>query len=321
MMEQIKDQKSKKTRKKWATQLINAPLIALDSPMKRYYQNAYYCSSVLEQEGKKVSSKYCNSRTCITCNGIRTASYIAGYGEQVLKFVDPQLVTLTAPTVQCYDSETLKHYIDAREFVWRKIYENARLNRKGVVKLVGIKAMEITARPDDYFHIHFHLIVEGKENAVWLKEQWLKHYQNAEHYLQVIKPITSKGGLLEVFKYATKFIDKEKKLVNGKIITGYKTVEPERTDLIMQALTKKRLISTFGGVRRVKDENVNEIVEETTIEDLKDVEYDTWRWLDDADWFSVMTGEKFSNFIPSKEFRKVFLPLNKKCPESLIINK
>jgi hypothetical protein len=305
IMMQIKDQKSRKTRKKLATDWINSPLSSLNSPMKKYYDRALGCSNILFQSGNTISSLYCNCRTCITCNGIRTASYIGGYGEQVLKFADPQFVTLTAPTVQCFDHETLRHFIDAREFVWRKIYHNSRLNRKGTVKLVGLKAMEITARPDDHYHIHFHFIVDGFENAAWLKEQWLKHYKNAEHYLQVIKPITSKGGLLEVFKYGTKFIDKEKKIVNGKVITGYKAVEPERTDLIIQALLKKRLISTFGGVRRVKDEDVNEIVKEVIDEDLESRD-DCWKWVYDSDWYSFRTGNKYSDFIPSKEFRKVF---------------
>jgi len=307
MMEQIKDQKSRKTRKKWATQWINYPLVGLDSPLKRYYQRAFYCSSVLHQEGQSISSKYCNCRTCITCNGIRTASYIAGYGEQVMKFAEPQFVTLTAPTVQCFDADTLRHFIDAREYIWRKIYENARLSRKGLPMLVGLKAMEITARPDDHYHIHFHFIVDGSQSAEWLKSQWLNHYTSALEYLQVIKPITSTGGLLEVFKYGTKFIDKEKIRVNGKMITGYKKVEPRRTDLIIQALRRKRLISTFGGVRRVSDENVNEIVQETTMEALEAVEYDVWRWIDDVDWFSQTTGEKFSSFVPSKNLRKVLV--------------
>jgi hypothetical protein len=307
MQLQIKDEKSRKTKKKWATQCINAPLIALDSPIKKYYESAYHCSSILEQKGKKVTSRYCNCRTCITCNGIRTASYIAGYGEQVLKFSEPQFVTLTAPTVQCYDSDTLRHYIDAREFIWRKIYHNSKLNRKGIVKLIGLKAMEITARPDDHYHIHFHFIIDGFQNAVWLKTQWLNHYRNAGDFLQVIKPVVSKEGLLEVFKYGTKFFDKEKKIVNGKIITGYKTVEPERVDLIIRALAKKRLISTFGGIRRVKDENVNDIVEQTVIEDLQDIEYDIWQWVGNLDWFSIYTGEKFSDFVPTNEFRRVFI--------------
>lgn len=302
---QSKDKRAKKTKKKMITEWINSPLVELNSAMRAYYERALGCCKILVQVGNVIFSRKCNCRTCIHCNSIRTASYIAGYGEQVLKFNDPQFVTLTAPTVQCYDSDTLRHYIDAREFVWRLIYKNASKDKKGVIKLVGLKAMEITARPDDYYHIHFHFIVNGLQNAIWLKEQWLKHYKDAEHYLQVIKPITSKEGLLEVFKYGTKFIDKEKKIVNGKVVYGYKAVAPERTDLIMQALLKKRLIGTFGGLRRVKDEDVNEIVKQVVDESLER-RNDYWAWVYNTDWYSYATGEKYSNFIPSKEFRKAF---------------
>jgi hypothetical protein len=278
----------------------------LRSKMINYYQNAHDCSAILYQEGQKLSSRYCNCRTCLTCNGIRTANYIRGYGEQILNLADPQFVTLTAPTVECFDVETLRYFIDARESIWRKICENARKNGNGLIKLVGLKAMEVTARPDNHYHIHFHFIIEGNDNAQWVKKQWLSHYKSAEHYLQVIKPLNSAEALLEVFKYGTKFFDKEKKIVNGKVITVHKSVEPERTDLIIQAMYKKRLISTFGGIRRVKDEDVNDIVQQTIIPNLEYVESDRWKWLDGVDWFSHARGDKFSSFVPSPEFKKVF---------------
>lgn len=303
---QIYDIKSKKTRKKLITQWINSPLIRLNSPLRKYYSNAYYCSHKLEQLGDSVSAKYCNTRTCITCNGIRTANYIKNYGEQVFELNKPQFVTLTAPTTWCTDVETLKYEIDRREGVWRKIYRNAKLSRNGKILLRGLKAMEITVRPDKYYHIHFHLIIEGEREAEWLKSQWLKHFLDASPRLQVIKPLTSREGLLEVFKYGTKFSNKEKKLVNGKIIEVYKSVEPERLDTVIQALYKKRLISTFGGVRRVKDEDVNEIVESVSIEDLASADHRTWEWVFDSDWYAHDTGEKFSDYIPSDELRNIF---------------
>lgn len=303
---QIYDIKSKKTRKKLVTQWINSPLILLNSPLKKYYSNAYYCSHKLEQLGDSVSAKYCNCRTCITCNGIRTANYIKNYGEQVFELNKPQFVTLTAPTIWCTDVETLKYEVNRREGIWRKIYENARLSRSGKVMLRGLKAMEVTVRPDDYYNIHFHFIVEGEKESEWLKSQWLKHCPDALPKLQVIKPLTSKKGLLEVFKYGTKFSNKDKKFVNGKNIEVYKTVEPQRLDTVIQALYKKRLISTFGGVKRVKDEDVNEIVESVSIEDLESAENRTWEWAYDSDWYAHDTGEKFSDFIPSDALKEVF---------------
>jgi hypothetical protein len=303
----VPNPKAKKTRKKLVSQWINGSLMALDSPLKSYYQRAFFCSHRLYQKGQSVSSKYCNCRTCIICNAIRTAHYLNHYGSQVLDFNDAQFLTLTAPTVQCYDSDTLRHFIDAREFVWRKICENARVGQKGKIFLKGIRAMEITSRPDDRYHIHFHFIIEGKNNAEWVKEKWLKHYKEAEPYLQVIKPLTTKKGLLEVFKYGTKFINKKKLEINGKMVDYYEKVEPEKTDLIIRSLRNKHLISTFGGIRGLKNDDVNEIVEETPIEDLKDIEYLIWDWQRDSDWFDTMNGEKFSDFIASDGFKKVFL--------------
>jgi hypothetical protein len=303
---QIYDRKSKKTRKKLLTQWINSPLIKLNSPLKKYYSNAFYCSHKLQQLGDSVSAKYCNCRTCITCNGIRTANYIKNYGEQVFELHSPQFVTLTAKTIWCTDVETLRYEIQRREGIWRKIYDNAKKLKDGKFLLKGLKAMEVTVRPDDHYHIHFHFIIEGEKQAEWLKSQWLRHFSDAMPYLQVIKPLISREGLLEVFKYGTKFSSKEKKFINGKIIEIYKTVEPHRLDTVIQALYKKRLISTFGGIIRVKDEDINEIVESVSIEDLESAEDRTWEWAYDSDWYAHDTGEKFSDFIPSDALRKVF---------------
>lgn len=303
---QIYDSKSKKTRKKLVTQWINLPLVLLKSKLHKYYQNAYYCSHKLEQLGNSVSSKYCNCRTCITCNGIRTANYIKNYGEQIFELESPQFVTLTAPTIWCTDSETLRYEVDRREGIWRKIYKNAASLRSGKILLRGLKSMEVTVRPDDYYHIHFHFIIQGLREAEWVKSQWLRHFPDAMPYLQVIKPLTSREGLLEVFKYGTKFSNKEKKLVNGKIIEVYKTVEPHRLNTVIEALYKKPLIAPFGGIRKVKDEDVNEIVESVSMEDLASEDNRTWEWAYESDWYAHDTGEKFSDFVPSEHLISVF---------------
>lgn len=303
---QISDKKSKKTRKKLVTELINSPLIQLDSPLKKYYQNAYYCSSILEQSGDAVSSKYCNSRTCLTCNGIRTAMYIKNYGDQIFSLPDVQFVTLTAPTIWCTDVLTLRYEVKRREGIWRKIYKNSFSQRSGKVLLRGLKSMEVTVRPDNYYHIHFHFIISGKKESEWLKNQWLKHFPDALSRLQVIKPLVTKEGLLEVFKYGTKFSEKEKKLINGEVREVYKRVEPHRLDTVIQALYKKPLISPFGGIKRIKDDNVNDVVKKMSIEDLLAQEHRIWRWVTESDWYATDTGEKFSDFIASDILKNIF---------------
>lgn len=301
-MKQITDQKSKKTRKKAITRGINIDLIRLDSPKKKYYQRAYHCSDKLIQVGSSIQSHYCNCRTCLTCNGKRTAAYIDYYGEQILALSDPQFVTLTSVTVECHEVDTLRYYIDSREETWKKIRKNA--SKQGI-RLVGMKSMEVTARPDEKYHIHFHFIIEGKDNAEWVKKQWLNHNPNALEYLQKIYPINSKQALLEVFKYGTKFADKSyTRLPNGSKKEEWVKVEARRIDFIIQALWKKRLISVFGGIKRLRDDDVNEIKNDVVVE-IEDKIYDEWIWKD-IDWFSVSGGDKFSAYTITSNMKKVF---------------
>ena len=305
---ETQNRRSKKTRKKIATQLINMPLILLDSPLKSMYERAYHCECQMYQEGKKLVSRKCNGRTCLSCNGKRTAAYIRHFAEQLLNLNDKQFLTLTAPTVECHDVETLRHYIEAREYIWRKIYLNSVKNHKGKFDLKGMKAMEITARPDNHYHIHFHFIIEGKETALWLIKQWLMHYQNAGRKQQVVKPITSAKALLEVFKYGTKFMNKiKKKTQQGEYIEVYEKVPGHRTDMIMQALFRKKLISCFGGIRKMKSDDVNEMEVEGGLDYFDTPGRDGLKWYDDIkNWLSESTGDKFSGFIPTNEFIKAF---------------
>jgi hypothetical protein len=314
-MEQSKAEKSgtqslrsKKTRKKIVTQLINMPLILRDSPLKKMYSRAYHCESRMFQVGKKLTSKKCNSRSCVSCNGKRTAGYIRHYGEQLLALSDAQFVTLTRPTVQCNKVDTLKAHIKDMEGIWRKIHLNSVKNHKGKFDLKGMKSMEVTARPDDHYHPHFHLIVQGKENADWVVKQWLKYCKTALPSCQVIIPITSNDALLEVFKYGTKFMNKiKKKTQQGEYIEVYEKVPAERTDFIMQALYKKPLISCFGGIRKIESEDVNEIEVKGGLDYFDTPSDDCFEWQNYAEnWISQNTDEKFSDFILSDEFRKAF---------------
>ena len=90
------------------------------------------------------------------------------------------------------------------------------------------------------------------------------------------------------------------------MVERWKRVEPERTDLIIQALMKKRLISLFGGIRKMETEDVNQMDNEQIIE-IEDKIYDEWLWKD-IDWFSVFSGEKFSNYELSENIKRVFNP-------------
>ena len=94
----------KRARSKWYTsqvipKILNyAKHVAKDEPMRKYFQSAYYCSHILTQRGKKLTTKYCNNRLCNMCNRIRTGKLMNGYVGQ-LEGRKLHFVTLTIPNV------------------------------------------------------------------------------------------------------------------------------------------------------------------------------------------------------------------------------
>ena len=71
-----------------------------DSKLFKSYRATLSCSSVLQQNGKKLTTLYCKNRWCAVCNRIRTAKLIGGYSEQLEEFKEPYFVTLTKKTVK-----------------------------------------------------------------------------------------------------------------------------------------------------------------------------------------------------------------------------
>ena len=70
---------TRRAKAKFLSNAINFPLIDLKSPLKKSYWQTWHCTSVLLQEGQKITSQYCNNRWCIVCNRIRTAKMINKY--------------------------------------------------------------------------------------------------------------------------------------------------------------------------------------------------------------------------------------------------
>ena len=136
-------------------------LIDLKSPLLKSYWQTYHCTNAILQEGKKLKSKYCNQRWCLTCNRIRTAKIINGYKSEIDKFNSPHFVTLTIPNVKAKD---LKKSIEEMNKTISKINNN--LKRRHSTKIKALRKYECTynSKRNDY-HPHFHLIVDGKEES------------------------------------------------------------------------------------------------------------------------------------------------------------
>lgn len=286
----------KRARQKSIGKVLMLGLIDRHSLLERAYKLTYgFCAEVLLHDETKITSRYCGYRWCPVCNRIRTAKLIDGYQTAFSQFKDPYMVTLTAPTG---DLSQLPDELEKRKAVWSAIlkYHKTLYNRHQVTfKLNGIKKLEVSPRPDGQCHPHYHLIVDGLEQAKFIKRQWLYRMPSADHRLQDIRK-ADKSSLIELFKYVSKYWSKDKK--TGKIVIG----TPHQMDQIFQALKNKRTIRPFGKVRMVSDE-----VEKLRSEEIADVtpRVDISLW-DQAvmDWIDTY-GECISGYKPTEKDKQL----------------
>ena len=280
----------KRAKSKYITNQYLFKLIDLDSPLKKSYWNTFHCSSVLLQKDKKITSTYCNNRFCITCNRIRTAKLINGYTSEFEKFKKPYFVTLTIPNVY---AETLKYTIDTMLSNFRKItnYIGKRSRLDKMDRLVAIRKIEVTYNEvSNTYHPHLHIIVDGIQNAEYMRKRWLEMYTDARDFAQDIRK-ADKNSMIELFKYTTKIITKTKQ--KGIII------DARSLDIIFQAMYKRRTFQTYG-IQRV-NEDIDELQsqEYTDIEEYDSVIYE----YAGNDWYNTETGEELTGYTPG-EFEK-----------------
>lgn len=274
------------------------------SGMEKAYWRTWHCASVIEQKGKKLTSKYCGSRWCLVCNRIRTAKMIRGYGDTLNSFDQPMFVTLTIPNVKDVD---LKKTIENMIVTFRKIQKNLKFRK---INMIGVRKLECTYNTEtDEYHPHFHFIVDGLSEAEELVNGWLKSYPSANRGAQDIAPAT-KGSVLELFKYTTKLVNSLGKKKKGKLAKTSQIVSVKALDVIFSAMQGKRTFQPFG-IKKAKDlENCEEItdLDAQLYEQLEVDRVQRWRWLIDG-WASVDdlmdTGEVVYlgslRFIPTKK--------------------
>lgn len=281
----------KKARKKYFSYHLAINLYRLKKPLEKSYQNTLHCSSILYQEGNKIITKYCKNRWCLVCNSIRTAKLINGYLPSINEFLTPYFVTLTVPTCA---SDKLSRRIKKMQEVWAKLINISKYYKIG---LKGIKKAECTVRPDGQFHYHFHIILEGQEQAKWLITNWLKYTKEmgSRKPAQDMRPLKNLvGGALELFKYFTKILVKDK-------TTGKSYVDYNGLDIIFTALQKQRIYSTFGGIKSIPEEVAN-----ITSQDIKDSDKIFWIYQSSLyDWIDENTGELLTGYIPTNSFKQL----------------
>lgn len=255
-----------------------------NSPLKKAYMNTYNCNAVKHYDGDKLRGTYCKNRWCITCNRIRTAVNILNYGAQISAMGQPFFVTLTRKT--CTEEE-LPTQMKKFEEDWRKIYNYSKMKKKepykNGIRLIGIRSMECTLRPDNRYHYHYHFIIDGWNNAEWLRSQWLRRNPDSSPNAQDVR-IANAGAMLELFKYAVKL---SKELLNEK--PNFK-----RLDAVFRAFKGKRTLSAFGGIKTAKNDEDFDL-ESQEVKDLHlrfGNDESIWKWNKEIyDWMNVETGE------------------------------
>lgn len=276
----------KRAKKKYVSNSLALALAEVpNTPLRTSYWNTWHCSEVIEVADGRATSAYCKNRWCLQCQSIRIATLINKYRAAIEELPDPYFVTLTAPNVEGWD---LKNEIERFRECWRKITHAGR-QRKG---FKGLRKCECTARPGNEFHYHFHIIVDGKENAEWLLKRWLRLnlHVNASPKAQDLRPL-DKNGLVELFKYFTK-------------LTAYDTQEkrrkmqdPRALDLIFQSMRGTRVFQSFGGFVAIDEEEFDMTAENTELAN------GVYAWYS-SDWFKMeVDGSRsetgITGFVPS----------------------
>jgi len=237
----IKNTFTKRAERKAFTEEQMLHLIALHSPLEEKYRETLQCGDrVVECGGKytgeiKYQTMYCQKRWCAVCVNRRISHLLDAYTPALDALTDPQLVTLTIPAVQI----TYKHITEAVDLMYYNFKRAKDRMRKRGYTLTGIRKLESnyntiakTANP------HFHLIVEGAEEAEILQKYWLEYYPYASENAQNITPATE-GTLFEIFKYQAKQVCK-----TGVFVA-------EHLDIIYQAFQDRRTLQSFGSFKKV----------------------------------------------------------------------
>lgn len=285
----------KRARRKYFTvglvlALVNASKKNPYSTLTTSYWRTYRCVSTLALfEDGKIVGDYCKCRWCMVCNAIRTANYINRYSPVLSSWTDSHLVTLTLPNC---NRENLCSTIDSMQKCFSLIMNTQKKKfqrSKSSFKLVGIRKMECTYNSvrNDY-HPHYHVIVEKKEMANVLLEEWLKRNPTANIKAQDVRKADS-GAVQELFKYMTKVIASGGK--NGKID---RRIFAAPLDVIFNAMVRRRVVQPFG-FRLPK--SLEEPSEETDVNTLLGI----MSWQQDiADWVDYETGETLSGYVPNE---------------------
>lgn len=295
----------KRARRKYLSSHLSVQLTEhakfINSVLEKSYRNSIYCCKTLTSNPDgSITGNYCKTRWCLICNSIRTAQHIIAYSPIISSWHDPHFVTLTEKN--CKGSD-LSERITAmtKIFVQIKNKNRQRIFRNTSVKpLVGIRKLECTYnyRTDEY-NPHFHLIVNSRQTAEFIHNEWLNRNSLAGIKGQDVRK-ADLNSCMELFKYMTKILVKTSGSLDAKTL-----IHSPSLDIIFNAMRRRRTIQTFGfkktPVADVLDENdpcLTDKIDRLTV--------DIYEWEQGVtDWVNVDTGELLTGYSPPQALEQI----------------
>lgn len=276
----------KKARKKHFGNFLAMLLYYVpDNKLQKSYINSWWCGSVIEQTGKKLTSQYCKTRWCNTCNNIRTAKLIHTYSPALKELSDPYMITLSMPNVPAgLLAVAIKHHNKAMTKIINAI-------KPHYPNISGIRKIECTYNHiQDTYHPHLHVIVSGEAEANLILDSWLDMHPTAlrDKGNQITKCYGNYE--IELFKYFTKIVTK---------VGNVHRLFPTALNTIFESLKGVRIYASFGSLYGLKiDEDFNEL-DAYEYEQLPDKKQS---WIYDAeiyDWYNEM-GQLLTYYTPTE---------------------
>lgn len=271
-----------------------------ESPLHKSYINSKFCADTITVDPVGVShSQYCKNRWCPLCQSIRIAVLINGYKTQLEQMEQLYFVTLTRPTVPA----------DQLDEQWKKMasafnsIRHSRIFRRN--NWSGLRKVECTIRPNDLYHLHFHLLIDSKEGAEFVVKRWLEINSESDPQAQDIREVNmAKGGFIDIFKYFTKLIAKvqlnKKKKPKEEDFARY--IDYKRLDVIFQFMKGKRVFQPFGDLHPVEEDFEDEDLDGQMLGRLNSI----WQWCtSESDWYEVNDGDGLTGYVPSEGFKRL----------------
>lgn len=242
-------------RKKMITQKIALSLIDVakkkgNTKLIKPLWNTYNCRREVIRVGDRVYGRYCRSRLCSVCCGVRKAEKIRRLKPIIETWTKPYFVTLTAKSVPAKSlSKRMKDMNRGFRLIIDKHKKQAQRG-KGI-RLVGIKSLECNFNPKKRtYNPHLHLIVETEEMAKEIIKDWLElctgKFASPKAQLGLlIEENEKEKNLVEVIKYSTKqFTDPDPNNKRKKKASSY--VYTAAMYNIFTAMQGIRIFDRFG---------------------------------------------------------------------------